>query len=270
MAESWSTAVYLLTGAYLLLILWNWITLRNDRQAAQHDQPAERAEDGPSFMAPSSSFCASRSAFMMAVSLFLLLLPQALMFHARVLFLLALPAEGGLGCSLQWVGLAQGTVGVIAFSIGLIVGHRLLSRSDAVSSFNRRLASMTFAIGLSPLVYWLMTQYPPTTLLWLCVATASAQFCFGYGLNATMPFLRHFFGNRYQETINYLYVPLITLLMLPAMAASGWLVTRLGFPDFFLIDSLLAIPAWMAAYVAFHSFHYAKQTLRLGSLPLLG
>ena len=39
--------------------------------------------------------------------------------------------------------------------------------------------------------------------------------------------------------------------MLPAVASSGWLVGRIGFHLFFLIDMLLAIPAWLAAYLGF-------------------
>ena len=89
-------------------------------------------------------------------------------------------------------------------------------------------------------------------LLPLCVAAFIAQFCFGYGLNCTMPFIRFISGERYRSTINYLYIPLISLVMLLPMAASGWLVTRLGFPTFFLLDSLLALPAWLAAYLGWH------------------
>ena len=107
---------------------------------------------------------------------------------------------------------------------------------------------MVFAVGLSPVVYWLMTQFPPSHLLWLCVATATAQLCFGFGLNACTPFLRHLFGERFANTVNYLYVPLIAFVMLPAMAATGWLVAHWGFERFFAIDALLAIPAWLVGF----------------------
>ena len=108
-----------------------------------------------------------------------------------------------------------------------------------------------FLLGLSPLVYWVLAQTLPEDLLSLCMAAFVAQFCFGYGLNAAMPFVRYISGERYRSTINYLYIPLISLVMLLPMAASGWLVTRLGFQTFFLLDSLLVLPAWMAAYIGF-------------------
>ena len=183
-------------------------------------------------------------------SLFFLLLPQALLFHARVLYLFASQGEGGLGCSLQEIGLAQGTVGVIAFSVGLILGHALNAyRAAAIPTLQ------VLAIGFSPVVYWLMTQFPPENLWWLCAATATAQLCFGFGLNACTPFLRRLFGERYADTINYLYVPLICLVMLPAMAASGYLVSCWGFECFFALDALLAIPAWIVGFI-YLSHHF--------------
>lgn len=245
-AESWSTAVYLLAGVYLLLLLWNLCCLpQND------PSPVGERRQVVKELLPAASLSHGRVVCGEAFALFLLLLPQALMFHARVLYLMASQTEGGLGCSLQEVGLAQGTVGVIAFSVGLILGHRLIDKNGKRA---RLLFSMLIPLGLSPSVYWLMTQYPPANLLWLCVATATAQFCFGYGLNLCSLVLRHLFGHRYESTINYLYVPLISFVMLPAMAASGWLVARLGFEHFFTLDALLAIFAWMAGWCIIYQY----------------
>lgn len=239
MALSWSMAVYVLAGIYLLLVVYNLFALR------------------PPVFAPSSSSSSFLDAMRAEVRvidriahkphwlhvvlcLALLLLPQALLFHSRVLLFIGTRAQGGLAASLQWIGLAQGTVGVIAFSTGLALGHRRQ---------HPRLAA--FLLGLSPMVYWVLSHLLPTDLLSLCVAALVAQFCFGYGLNATMPFVRYISGERYRSTINYLYIPLVSLVMLPPMAASGWLVAQLGFQTFFLLDSLLVIPAWLAAYFGF-------------------
>lgn len=230
-AESWRTAVYLLAGVYLVLLLWNLFSVSDAPSATlpRRPQPQQRSSLVP--------------AWVVVGCLALLLLPQALMFHARVLFLMAPPAAGGLGCSLQWIGLAQGTVGVIAFSAGLILGHRALARRTGAWVYGL----MVLFVGLSPAVYCLMTHFPPTRLLSLCAATATAQFCFGFGLHSCMPFLRLLFGERYDGSINYLYIPLISMVMLPAMAVSGWLVARCGFERFFMVDALLALPAWTAA-----------------------
>lgn len=239
-ALSWSSAIYLLAGFYLLFVLYNFVVLRpphvGDVGRSQTFSGAVRAE-----MRVIDRIAHKPNWLLVILCLAVFLLPQSLMFYTRVLFLMATDAEGGLGCSLQWVGWAQGTVGVIAFSLGLGLGYRL-------NRIRHLMWPQALAMPLSPIVYLVMTHYPPAGLLPLCVATFVAQFCFGIGLNGCLVFIRYISGERYRSTINYLYIPIVSLVMLPALAVSGWLVERIGFATFFLIDTLLAIPAWVAFY----------------------
>lgn len=171
--------------------------------------------------------------------LFFLLLPQSLMFYSRVLFFLALETEGGLGRSLQDVGFAQGVIGAIAFCLGISLGRNLLHARP----------SLAFVLTLSPFVYLFLTCVPHLVLWQLSIATFVAQFCFGLGLNACHPYIQEISGARYRNTINYLYVPLVAMVMLPPMVLSGWLVGQLGFSRFFLLDALTAIFAWIVLLV---------------------
>jgi len=240
---SWSSAIYLLAGFYLLLMLYNFFVLRSPRVGDR----GQTASIGNALRAEVHVIdrIAHKPHWLSVIAcLFLFLLPQSLMFYTRVLFFIAPSTEGGLGCSLQWIGLAQGTVGVMAFSLGLGLGYRLYAH------YHRFLPQALF-MPLSPLVYYLMTLYPPTTLLPLCMATFAAQFCFGLGLNGCLVFVRYISGERYRSTINYLYIPLVALVMLVPISVSGWLVCQWGFNTYFLIDSLLAIPAWLAAYIGY-------------------
>ena len=104
-------------------------------------------------------------------------------------------------------------------------------------------------LGLSPIVYLVMSFEPPTSLMILSIATFQAQFFFGFGLNAVKYFVRYISGERYRNTINFLYIPLVATVMLPALALSGWMVTLLGFRLFFLVDVLTAPIAWLYLYL---------------------
>ena len=246
MSFAWNVAVYMLAGVFLLLVLYNSFVLRrppvgNDSQAGTlahavraEVQVIDRIAHKPRWIA-------------VVLGLFVVLLPQSLMFHTRVLFLLASKADGGLGCTMLQVGFAQGTIGVMAFSIALGIGHRLLMHRGVRRTF------WWFAIplGLSPFVYWLMTAYPPANLLWLCIATFVAQFCFGLGLNLCVAFVRYISEERYRNTINYLYIPLVALVMIVPIALSGWLLQHLGFALFFAVDALCALPAWVVAATSY-------------------
>lgn len=173
--------------------------------------------------------------------LFVLLMPQALMFNTRVFFLLAPARRGGLDCSLQDVGFAQGTIGVIAFSAGIAIGRRMIRTAGESKMF----WFMAVALTLSPLLYMLMTfRQPVDNMPALCCMTFCSQIMFGFGLNVCMIFVRYISGERYRNTVSYLYVPLIAGIMLIPMSISGWLETLLGFRTFFIINSLCAPLAW--------------------------
>ena len=175
--------------------------------------------------------------------LFVLLLPQSLMFYSRVLYFLFPEADGGLGRSIQDVGFAQGVVGVIAFCLGISLGRRMV-HNDAERE-RRAMPCLMFLLTLSPFVYVGLTCMSSPLLWQLSVATSLAQFCFGFGLNACHPFVQEISGGRYRNTINYLYVPLVATVMIVPMLLSGWMVECLGFGRFFLLDALTAPVAWL-------------------------
>lgn len=170
---------------------------------------------------------------------FLLFLPQGLMFFSRVLFLLDKPENGGLGCTIQEVGFAQGTVGVIAFSMGLAFGKRLLKGNR--SSVHHLLG---LCLGISPCAYLLLTLLPSVSLPVLCLATFMAQLLFGLGLNlCNLPFFPS--SEDVTQTTNPFYIPLVLGVMILPMAISGWMVQLLGYHLFFLVNTLSVLFGWI-------------------------
>lgn len=237
--RAWSVGCYLLAGIILVMGLIHLATLRSPQtgDAGAHSTMVSAVRAEMSVIAR----IRQKPMFATVVAgLFFMLLPQSLMFYTRVMFLLS-PAElGGLGCSVQELGLAQGTVGVIAFSVGIAFGRRLTQWVDV----RRLFWWLAVPLGLSPLLYVLMAFEAPGSLLMLCVATSMAQFCFGFGLNLCMSFVHYLSGQRYRNTINYLYVPVVAASMCLPIMVSGYLATHLGFRAFFILDALTSPVAW--------------------------
>lgn len=238
--KAWAMESSLVAGVFLLMCIVNLFVLYNPPHQASYRYESwtaavrnewhvvERIQRKPGVLK-------------VLASLFLLLLPQALLFHTRVFFLLDEPEMGGLGCSVQDVGFAQGTIGVIAFSIGLALGRWLMGHRGAFWY-------LSVALTASPVFYLLMAQWPQRgDLLALCLMTFSAQLCFGLGLNVCVAFVRYVSGHRYANTYNYLYVPLVSSLMVVPMMLSGWLSTTLGYSHFFMVCVVLAPVAWCVA-----------------------
>lgn len=244
---SWSVGCYVTAGVFLLFAFMHLLSLRTHpvpgaRTAAMHEPAASPFAGGRERI---------RSIGRGYLLLLLLLLPQSLMFHARVLYLYDAPTQGGLGCTIQEIGFAQGTVGVLAFSLGLVYGRYLIGHLRRRQVSMRRVWQQLFwplaiVLGLSPLVYLCMTVWPPQSLLPLCCGTMAAQLLFGLGIGICRQPLRTVSGLRYRSRMNMLQIPLIAAAMIVPMALSGWLVELLGYHRFFLVNALSA-PVCLAA-----------------------
>lgn len=224
---SWALGYYILAGAYLLMTLMNMLLLRN----------AGNTEITTTRQWPWQQKRWKEHLIM----LLLMLMPQGLMFYSRTVFLLAQPQEGGLGCTLQEVGFAHGTIGVIAFLTGVALGKGILNKWGE----NRTKWPLTICLGLSPAVYLTMTHCKPEGVWVLSAYTLMAQLLFGIGLNACRRYIENLSGERYRNSVNPLYIPAISLCIVLPMALSGFLLERLDFKLFFMLDTLCAPITWV-------------------------
>lgn len=228
---SWALGCYILAGVYLLLTMANAILLK---------APGHRTDIAGQPWPWKQQGWKRKTCIMM-----LMLLPQGLMFYSRTIFLLTRQQQGGLGCTLQEVGFAQGTIGVIAFLLGVAIGRMMQQQQGE----ERMRWPLTICLGLSPTVYLAMTQWEPTNLWFLSAYTFMAQLLFGLGLNACRKYIEDISGERYQNAVNPLYIPIICLCILLPMALSGFMLERMDYKLFFLTDALCAPITWLAITV---------------------
>ena len=140
------------------------------------------------------------------------------------------------GSAWRGLGFAQGTVGVIAFSLGIAMGRLLIRRH----TLHRLFWPMALCVVLSPFVYLGMTIYPPHSLWMLCCCTMTAQLLFGLGISICRLPVSAISGTRYRNNINMLQIPLVSAAMIVPMALSGWMVEQLGYNSYFLVNALSA------------------------------
>ena len=227
---SWAIGCYVAAGLFLLFVFLHLMTLA----------PSPLPLWGSDSEAKREAACTlpqrGRWRGLPVLILFLLLLPQSLMFYARVLYLYCPHEQGGLECTMQEIGFAQGTVGVIAFSLGIAMGRLLIRRH----TLHRLFWPMALCVVLSPFVYLGMTIYPPHSLWMLCCCTMTAQLLFGLGISICRLPVSAISGTRYRNNINMLQIPLVSAAMIVPMALSGWMVEQLGYNSYFLVNALSA------------------------------
>ena len=169
-------------------------------------------------------------------------------------FLLDPRSAGGLGLRTQDVGIAYGTVGILALTLGGLLGGWVISRGG----LKRLLWPLMLCMHLPNTVFVALAWWQPTNLALVSAAIAVEQFGYGFGFTAYMVYLLMVAGSRPgspagsadnpHKTAHYaLCTGFMALgMMLPGMWA-GWLQTQLGYVNFFIWACIATVPSFVAA-----------------------
>jgi len=170
--------------------------------------------------------------------MFLYRLAEAMLVKLASPFLLDAREEGGLALSTQEVGLVYGTVGVIALTIGGIIGGIVASQKG----LKFWLWPMALAITLPNVAYVFLSMTQPDNIWWVNVAVAIEQFGYGFGFTAYMLYLIYFSEGEHKTAYYSICTGFMALgMMLPGMAA-GWIQEQLGYQHFFIFIMICTIP----------------------------
>jgi PAT family beta-lactamase induction signal transducer AmpG len=154
-------------------------------------------------------------------------------------FLLDPAARGGLGLTTAQVGLAYGTVGMLALTTGGIAGGWTISRLG----LRRWIWPMTVAVHLPNLAFVYLAAFRPTGLATVASAIAIEQFGYGFGFTAYIMFMVMISEGRHRTAHYAIATGFMALgMMLPGMA-SGWIQEHLGYARFFIWVCCSTLPS---------------------------
>ena len=134
----------------------------------------------------------------MAPIVFMLLyrLPEALSVKMLTPFMLDAVGDGGLGLSTAQSGLVYGTVGVIALTVGGILGGVWSARVG----LRKALWPMALALALPCSVYLYMALVQPSDIITIYFCVALDQFGYGFGFTAYMLYMIYFSQGEYSTS----------------------------------------------------------------------
>jgi PAT family beta-lactamase induction signal transducer AmpG len=152
-------------------------------------------------------------------------------------------SAGGLGMTTSQIGIAYSTVGVIALTIGGLVGGYLISRLG----LKRCLWLMVFSVHIPDLVFVYLASTQPQNLVFISATLALEQFGYGFGFTAMMLYMIMVSDGLHKTAHYAICTGLMALgMMVPGMI-SGMVQQALGYQHFFIYVCLMTIPAFLMA-----------------------
>ncbi len=162
------------------------------------------------------------------------------------LFLKASVADGGLAMSNEQIGTVYGTFGTIAFIVGSILGGYYIAHFG----LKRVLFSLVCIFNIPFVIYFLFSAFQPQNILVIGSGLVLEYFCYGFGFVGLTMFMMQQVAPGKHSMAHYAFASAIMNLgvMLPGMV-SGWICNRLGYEMFFIVALIMAVPAFILAWI---------------------
>ena len=209
--------------------------------------PADTAQPQPShfaagYLAVFAAFFRKKGILAGLAFLVLYRFAEAQLLKLVVPFLLDARHTGGLGLSTRQVGIFYGTIGVIALTLGGILGGLAI----ACFGLRRMLWPMAALLSAPNAVFVFLALGQPASASIVATALAVEQFGYGFGFTAYMLYMMLLAEGEHRTAHYAICTGFMALgMMLPGMAA-GWLQEQLGYLNFFLWICLATIPTFAA------------------------
>jgi PAT family beta-lactamase induction signal transducer AmpG len=243
--QAWAIVFFVLAGLFLALFAWHQKILPHpdvDHQAASGGNVAGSGLlEG--FGTTFATFFAKRDIWLILGFILTFRLGEAQLLKLIAPFLKDPLDKGGLGLTTVQYGLAYGTIGIVALTVGGLCGGWLISRLG----LKRCLWLMVFAVHLPDLVFVYLSQVQPQNFGVICGFLAIEQFGYGFGFTAMMMYMIMVADGPYKTAHYAICTGLMALgMMVPGMW-SGKLQEMIGYQHFFVWTCLATIPAFIMA-----------------------
>lgn len=238
--QAWSIVFFVLAVFFAAAFAWHQLMLpvpKEDHAVAAGKNPLRE------FFGTFGAFFRKRDIWLILGFILTFRLGEAQLLKLVAPFLKDPLEKGGLGLSTAQYGIAYGTIGIIALTIGGLAGGYLISKLG----LKRCLWLMVFAVHLPDLVFVYLSHAQPTNFYLISAFLAIEQFGYGFGFTAMMLYMIMVADGEHKTAHYAICTGLMALgMMVPGMW-SGKLQEFLGYQHFFVWVCVATIPAFVMA-----------------------
>lgn len=247
---SWSLVFYIIAGVELCLWLWLIIFLPGGTHGYATLKPTMGLHRGEFGVAMRRMF-SSKNDVATLLFFLLFLLPEALLFLVAPLFLIAKPHTGGLGLSPQEFAFAQGTIAIIATTIGYLLG------SKATNRYGLRCWLLPTApiLAIHGFALLFISEHTTASLSVVAIALAIGNVAQGFAISIVKSVVMLFTHNTPDYTLRHAMARTFIATPFVALALfTGLLLLAFDYQQLFLLATELSVvPLFIAAFYLFRT-----------------
>jgi MFS transporter, PAT family, beta-lactamase induction signal transducer AmpG len=238
---AWQIVFAVLSAMFVALAVYNHFLLpvpNTDKSAATEDSVLAN------FKVTFFSFFQRKDIGLVLAFLLTFRLGEAQALKLVTPFLLDPKSQGGLALTTANVGFIYGTVGVIALTVGGILGGYFISKQG----LKFWLWPMLLSVHIPNLAFVFLAYALPVNQLIVGFAIAIEQLGYGFGFAAYLLFMIMVAEGKSKTAHYAICTGFMALgMMLPGMV-SGWIQSVLGYPQFFAWVCVCTLPSIIVAF----------------------
>ncbi len=252
--KAWSYTMIIVGLIMIVMTLYNYFSTPKTEIAKTNEMIASDTKQ--SFGAVFASFFQKKQIGLILSFILLFRLGESQLLKMLTPFLIDEKAIGGMGITTQDIGIIYGTFGVLALTIGGIIGGIVISKDG----LGKWMLPMILAMHLPIIGFVLLSHFQPEQIYYVYATVIAEQFGYGFGFAAFMMYLIYVADGESKTSHYAIATGFMALgMMLPGMA-SGFIQEYLGYGNFFIWVLLATIPGLILSRYLIFPYDYGKKS----------
>lgn len=238
-------------------LVMTFLTIYNFFATPKTELPIKAGEtEEKNFATVFASFFKKKQIGLILAFILLFRLGESQLLKMLTPFLVDKTDVGGLGLETEDVGIIYGTFGLIALTIGGILGGIAISKQG----LGKWMLPMILTMHLPILGFVLLAHFHPASVYYIYAVVILEQFGYGFGFAAFMMYLIYVAEGESKTSHYAIATGFMALgMMLPGML-SGYIQQYLGYGNFFIWVLLATIPGLILSRFLIFPKDYGKKT----------
>lgn len=248
--KAWSYTMIFVGSIMSLLTIYNYFFTPKTELSV-----ANSSREDKNFGTVFASFFKKKQIGLVLTFILLFRLGESQLLKMLTPFLVDKKSVGGMGLETEDIGIIYGTFGLIALTIGGILGGIAISKHG----LGKWMLPMILTMHLPIIGFILISHFHPSSIGYIYAVVIAEQFGYGFGFAAFMMYLIYVADGESKTSHYSIATGFMALgMMLPGML-SGFIQEYLGYANFFIWVFLATIPGLILSRFIIFPKEYGKK-----------